>query len=71
MEEFYTKKGDRYLVDLEKERVYKNNILLPSSEVEIVYSGSGEFVGVYYNGANNIITRTGNTVTLTSEADIS
>lgn len=70
MEEFFTNKGESFLVDLEKERVYRNNVLLPSSEVEIVYSGTGEFVGVHYNGANNIITRTGNTITLTTEEDI-
>lgn len=70
IESFYSKKGEYYQVNLEDERVYKDNTLLPSSEVEIVYLSDGEFAGVHFLGTHNIITKSGNVVPITDSDEI-
>lgn len=70
MEEFISGK-DYYQFDPEKERIYKNNTLLPSYEVEPVYDGGGGFVGIHYKGSSNLITKSGKVIVLTSDAEIS
>jgi hypothetical protein len=70
MEEFSSEK-DYYQFDPSTERIYKNNTLLPSYEVEPVYDSRGNFVGIHYKGSNNLITKSGKTITLTSDAEIS
>lgn len=70
MHEFVSGK-DFYQFDPDTERVYKNNTLLPSYEVEPVYDGGGEFVGIHYKGSSNLITRSGKVIVLTSDAEIS
>ena len=70
MIEFYSQKGETYIFDPENERIYKDGVLLPSYEIEPVYSSEGEFVGVHYKGAQSIISKNGKQINLTSEAEI-
>jgi hypothetical protein len=70
MREFVSGK-DFYQFDPDTERIYKNNVLLPSYEVEPVYDGGGDFVGIHYKGSSNLITRSGKILVLTSDAEIS
>ena len=70
MEEFVSG-NDYYQFDSKTERIYKNNTLLPSYEVEPVYDGGGDFVGIHYKGSSNLITKSGKVIVLTSDAEIS
>jgi len=70
MESFVTGKGEYFQVNLEDERVYKDNVLIPSSEVEIVYLSDGEFAGIHFLGTHNIITKSGKLVSITDSDEV-
>lgn len=68
---FYSKdKHKYYRFDEETERIYEDDVLLPSYEVEPIFMGSGEFAGIHFKGSTTIITKNGNTIVLTSEGEI-
>lgn len=55
-----------YKFDPETERLFKDNIFIPKSEIEPLYSGNGRdksapsFVGLWIKNKNQVITLTGN-----------
>lgn len=65
MVEIYTVKGESYSFDPITQRIFRDGVFIPRSEVEPVYSGNGKdtepvFSGFYVRSNNTIITRSGN-----------
>ena len=66
MIDIVTIKGEKYSFDPETERVYKNGFLLPTSEVEPVYSNvpnkteeAPRFSGLFFKNSNSILSLSG------------
>jgi len=57
-------KGERYSFDPETQRIFKDGVLLPSTEVEPIYSSVGEddpkFSGILLKATGSILTLSGN-----------
>jgi len=71
--EVRTARGDVYNFDPDTMRVYKDSVLIPSSEVEPVFSdstiGEPEFSGLWIKSSNQIISKTGK-ITSPTDTDI-
>jgi hypothetical protein len=67
--EVRTARGDVYNFDPDTMRVYKDSVLIPSSEIEPVFSdsmtGEPEFSGLWIKSSNQLISRSGNITTIT------
>ena len=64
MIEIITQKGERYTFDPSTQRIFRDQVFIPKTEVEPIYSGNGDdgepvFAGLYLKGKNSIITLNG------------
>jgi hypothetical protein len=61
MIEINTDSNNVYKYDEENNLIYKNDVLLPSSQAEAIFSSSNppEFAGIHLIGSNQIISLSG------------
>lgn len=64
MIDIYSENGEIYSFDENTERIYKDNILIPKSVAEPVYSGNDqgedtEFSGIFLKTIGKILSRSG------------
>ncbi len=66
--------GERYSFDPDTQRIFKNDILVPTTDAEPVFSemesGQPEFSGIFLKRLNKIISRSGKINTITDPNNI-
>ena len=69
MIDILTLTGERYSFDPDAQRIFKNDILIPDTEAEPVFSelesGQPEFSGIYLKRLNKVVSRSGKINTIT------
>ncbi len=69
MIDILTLTGERYSFDPDTQRIFKNDILIPDTEAEPVFSelesGQPEFSGIYLKRLNKVVSRSGKINTIT------
>ena len=67
--------GERYSFDPDTQRIFKNDILVPTSEAEPVFSemgeGQPEFSGIFLKKLGKVISRSGKINSITDPNNIS
>lgn len=75
MIDIVTLTGEKYSFDPDTQRIFKSDILVPSTEAEPVFSemesGEPEFSGIYLRRTNQVLSRSGKLNTLTDSNNIS
>lgn len=75
VKEIITLKGERYSVDEETGRIFKDGYVVPSNSAQIVYSHLGDknqppkFSGIWLKDNNSILTLTGRIYPLVTNID--
>jgi hypothetical protein len=64
MIDIITGKGEKYSFDPETQRLFKDGVFIPKTQVEPVYSGNDKnnapiFAGLYFRDKNKILTISG------------
>lgn len=74
MIDILTLTGERYSFDPDTQRIFKNDILIPDTEAEPVFSelesGQPEFSGIYLKRLNKVVSRSGKINTITDPNNI-
>lgn len=74
MIDILTLTGERYSFDPDTQRIFKNDILIPDTEAEPVFSelesGQPEFSGIYLKRLNKVVSRSGKINTVTDPNNI-
>ena len=74
MIDIVTLTGERYSFDPDTQRICKNDILVPSTEAEPVFSemesGQPEFSGIYLKKTGRVVSRSGKINTVTDPNNI-